>query len=357
MMGLFVTFLNQPVEVGAIRPQFGAWLGIAPNERPDLVVRFGRGPGHAAVDAAAGAGGAGLKARSAKQRRNVMNWIGWSALGIGLLGAAAAGLAAFGSSRWAGATQVQMTQLEAAKLPAPAGRYDAREIDGLPAPVRRYFRAVLKDGQPFIASATFELAGTINMSATGERWKPFTSTQRAVTHRPGFLWNGRVAMLPGLAAHVHDSYIAGVGTLHAAMLGLFTVAEVQGGGEIARGELMRYFAEMAWYPTALLPSQGVRWEAVDGRSANATLVDGPISLTLLFRFDDAGLITSVHADARGSGVGKDMVMRPWECSVSNYQLRDGMMVPTRGGAAVLRPEGRRPYFVGDLTSLVYEFSP
>ena len=357
MMGLFVTFLNQPVEVGAIRPQFGAWLGIAPNERPDLVVRFGRGPGHAAVDAAAGAGGAGLKARSAKQRRNVMNWIGWSALGIGLLVAAAAGLAAFGSSRWAGATQVQMTQLEATKLPAPAGRYDAREIDGLPAPVRRYFRAVLKDGQPFIASATFELAGTINMSATGERWKPFTSTQRAVTHRPGFLWNGRVAMLPGLAAHVHDSYIAGAGTLHAAMLGLFTVAEVQGGGEIARGELMRYFAEMAWYPTALLPSQGVRWEAVDDRSANATLVDGPISLTLLFRFDDAGLITSVHADARGSGVGKDMVMLPWECSVSNYQLRDGMMVPTRGGAAVLRPEGRRPYFVGDLTSLVYEFSP
>lgn len=96
---------------------------------------------------------------------------------------------------------------------------------------------------------------------------------------------------------------------------------------------MRYFAEMAWYPTALLPSQGVRWEAVDDHSTNATLEDGLISLTLLFRFDDAGLITSVHADERGSGVGKDMVMLPWDCSVSNYQLRHGMMVPTRGGAA------------------------
>ncbi|MEO6210050.1 MAG: DUF6544 family protein, partial [Gemmatimonadaceae bacterium] len=221
-------------------------------------------------------------------------------------------------------------------------------------PVQRYFRAVLKDGQPLIAAATFELAGKINMSASGgEQWKPFTSTQRAVIHRPGFLWNGSVAMLPGIAAHVHDSYIAGVGTLHAAILGLFTVADVQGGGEIARGELMRYFAEMAWYPTALLPSQSVRWAAVDDHSANATLVDGPISLTLLFSFDDAGLITSVHADARGSGVGKDMVMLPWDCSVSNYQLRDGMMVPTRGGAG----KGGKPYFVGDLTSLVYEFSP
>ena len=32
------------IEVGAIRPQFARWLGIGLNERPDLVVRFGRGP-------------------------------------------------------------------------------------------------------------------------------------------------------------------------------------------------------------------------------------------------------------------------------------------------------------------------
>jgi hypothetical protein len=285
------------------------------------------------------------------------NAIASTAVGFGLAAAAGIGLIAFGDSRWRASTQAQTALLEAARVPAYAGLnklYDAREIDALPAPVQRYFRAVLKDGQPLIAAATFELAGTINMSASGgEQWKPFTSWQRAVVDRPGFLWNGRVVMFPGLAAHVHDSYIAGVGRLHAALLGLFSVAEVQGGGEIARGELMRYFAEAIWYPTALLPSQGVHWEAVDDRSANATLVDGPITLTLLFRFDQGGLITSVHADARGSGVGKDMVMLPWECSASNYQWRDGMLVPTRGEAA----KGGKSYFVGDLTSLVYEFSP
>ncbi len=281
-----------------------------------------------------------------------------AALGFGLLMVAGIGMTAFGNSRWRAAIQAQMAQLEAARMPNSFSRYDARELDGLPAPVQRYFRTVLKDGQPFIAAATFELAGTINMSSSGgENWKPFTSTQRAVIHRPGFLWNGRVSMLPGLTARVHDSYIAGVGTLHAAMLGLFTVAQVQGGGEIARGELMRYFAEMPWYPSALLPSQGVRWEAVDERSANATLVDGTITLTLLFRFDESDLITSVHADARGAGMGKDMVMLPWDCSVSDYQLRDGMMVPTHGEAAWVRPEGRKPYFIGRLASLVYEWSP
>ena len=286
-----------------------------------------------------------------------MNVLTSTALGFGLVAAAGIGLVAFGRSHWAGATQTQMAKLEAARLAMPAGRYDAREIEGLPAPVQRYFHAVLKDGQPLIAATTFELAGTFNMSATGEQWKPFTSTQRAVVHRPGFLWNGSVAMFPGVAVRVHDSYIAGVGTLHAAMLGLFTVAEVQGRGEIARGELMRYFAEAIWYPTALLPSQGVHWAAVDQSSANATLVDGPINLTLKFRFDDAGFITSVHADARGAGVGKDMVMLPWECSASHYELRDGMMLPTRAEVAWLRPEGRKPYFIGKLTSLAYQWSP
>ena len=290
-----------------------------------------------------------------------MTGVLWLGLVLCLLAAAAVGLSAYGSKRWTDATRTLTSRLEAVRIdetvrpPSPA-RYDSRELEGLPAPVQRYFRAVLKEGQPIIAAANVELAGTFNLSATDERWKPFTSRQRVVTRRPGFLWDAEVSMLPGLAVRVHDGYIAGEGLLHAAVLGLFTVADLHGGGEIARGELMRFFAEMAWYPTALLPSQGVRWDALDDRSANATIVDGPLTLTLLFRFNDAGLIDSVRADARGAMVGKEMVMVPWEGSWSNYRARDGMTVPITGQAAWLRPEGRRPYFLGAVTSLTYEFS-
>lgn len=42
-LGIRNAFLNQPVEVAAIRPQFAAFLGIG-QQRPDLIVRFGRGP-------------------------------------------------------------------------------------------------------------------------------------------------------------------------------------------------------------------------------------------------------------------------------------------------------------------------
>ena len=300
-------------------------------------------------------------------------WLG------GVLGALVVVVLVFrvvGANRWAELIRTLTNQLESGRvdvqsatpgrLPSPAridahfdARFSANELEGLPAPVQRYFRAVLTDGQPIIAAATIEMAGTINMSATAEQWKPFTSHQRVVTAvaggRPGFLWDAQVDMFPGVPARVVDSYVAGQGQLIAKLLGLFTVAKAHGGGELARGEFMRYFAETAWYPTALLPSQGVQWQAAGDASANATLVDGTITLTLLFRFNEAGLIASVRAESRGAGVGKDMVMLPWDCTFSDYQPQDGMLIPMTGEAAWVRPDGRKAYFVGHAKQLSYEF--
>ena len=42
-LGIRNAFLNQPVEVSSLRPQFAATIGLA-DQRPDLVIRFGRGP-------------------------------------------------------------------------------------------------------------------------------------------------------------------------------------------------------------------------------------------------------------------------------------------------------------------------
>lgn len=287
-----------------------------------------------------------------------MTWIGWTALALGTLVAAFLGLAAYGSSRWARATQVLVGQMEAARLPPAVSRYDARELEGLPAPVQRYFRAVLRDGQAIITGVTVQHTGTFNVTALGNRelWFPFTSTQHVLTNRPGFVWSARMALIPGIAMLVHDAYAAGTGTLHAALMGLFSLTHQHGSGDIARGELMRFMMEAAWYPTALLPSQGAKWLAVDAASADATLVDGDISITMRFTFDDAGLIETVHADARGALVGGRIVMLPWEGRMSNYQERDGMRVPVTGEAAWAPPAGRKPYWRGTIMSSTYEFA-
>lgn len=84
--------------------------------------------------------------------------------------------------------------------------------------------------------------------------------------------------------------------------------------------------------------------------------DCPLTLTLLFIFNDAGLIGSFRAEARGAMVGKNMLMLPWEGNWSNYRTQDGMTVPLTGEVAWIKPEGRKPYFLGTVTSLTYAFA-
>jgi hypothetical protein len=246
--------------------------------------------------------------------------------------------------------------LNAARVPIRPQTVDFRELEGLPAPVQRYFRAVLEDGQPMATGVRVRYEGTFNMGETTDQWKPFTSDQKVVTQRPGFDWDARIAMMPGLPVRVHDAYVAGEGTLHASLLGLFTVADQRGTDDMAEGELMRFFAEAAWYPTALLPSQGVRWLAVDESSAHATLTEGDISITMLFTFNEQGLIETARAESRGRMVDGNGVPMPWRCRFWSYQERGGMRVPLDGEVAWLPPEGEKPYFRGRITEIYYEFA-
>ena len=159
----------------------------------------------------------------------------------------------------------------------------------------------------------------------------------------------------GRAVHVHDAYVAGAGLLRASVLGLVPVADLRGSGDLAQGELMRYLAEAAWYPTALLPSQGVHWEAIDAHSARATLADGGTWVSLVFRFGDDGLIDTVRADARGRTIANTVIPTPWMGRFWNYAVRDGMRIPLDGEVAWVMPEGPKPYWRGHVVQIRYEF--
>jgi hypothetical protein len=233
--------------------------------------------------------------------------------------------------------------------------FDPREIADLPAPVQRYFSAVLKDGQPMVAAVNVTHTGTFNMGDSEEKWVPFDSTQYVITRRPGFVWDARVRMAPGLVVFVHDAYIAGEGALAAKILGLFTVMEQPSSPELAQGELMRFFAEGAWYPTALLPSQGVRWEAIDDTQASATLTDGNTDIKLVVTFNEQGVISAIHSDGRYREVDGVQVATPWQGRFWDYEWRDGMLVPLEGEVAWLFPEGPKPYWRGRIQRVEYEF--
>ncbi len=267
------------------------------------------------------------------------------------------GIAALiGAWRWEQQTREMRAQLNSAQRAIQPKTFSDKELKGLPPPVARYFRRVLKDGQPIITAASINHTGTFSMSESEDTWAPFTSTQRVITNRPGFDWDARIRMAPGLKVYVHDSYIEGVGILRASVMGLYDVANIRGTVEVAQGELMRFLPEAAWYPTRLLPSQGVKWAAVDDTSARATLDDGNVSVTLLFTFGKDDLIASARAEARSRTVGSSVVPTPWEGRFWNYERRDGILVPSDGEVAWLLPTGRKPYWRGHVESIQFEFA-
>lgn len=262
----------------------------------------------------------------------------------------------YGMKRWQARTKDLQAKMEAARSPLAPKPYNPGELETLPPPVQSYFRAVLKEGQPLITAAGVEHSGTFNMSEAGEQWQPFTSSQRVVTHRPGFVWDARIRLAPAMKIFVHDAYVAGEGVLTASLFGLFTVMNQPNTQKLAQGELMRFLAEAVWYPTALLPGQGVVWEAIDDSQARATLTDGPLTVTLLFHFDTRGLIDTVRAEGRYRDVDGTQVATPWQGRFWDYQVRDGMLVPLEGEVEWLIDEDPKPYWRGRIERVEYEYT-
>jgi hypothetical protein len=155
-----------------------------------------------------------------------------------------------------------------------------------------------------------------------------------------------------LGLFVTDAYVAGEGSLDvAALFGFVRLQRVRRRPGLAEGQLLRFLAESPWYPTALLPRNGVTWAEDGERSARATLVDGLVTATLLFRFGDDGLVESVFAEARGREVKGRLVPSPWQGRFAQAKARGPYTVPHE--ASVAWGE-EAPYWTGHLVDAAYD---
>jgi hypothetical protein len=276
-------------------------------------------------------------------------WL-WPLLALSLLGSLWA-LAGFGGWRWRRATAALQAELSATRTDTAPSVVRLEAVHALPAPVQRYLRLVLREGLALPHGLLLHQEGTFNMKTDGNGWKAFTAVQRVQLHRPGFVWDARITLLPGVEVRVHDSYRGGRGSLHAALWGAVPLTRLDGVDDLARAELMRWLAETPWYPSALLPGQGVRWQAVDARNADATVQDGDVQVTLRFHFDSDGLVDTVTAASRARLVGGVSRPAPWQGRFWNYALRHGQRVPLQGEVAWLLPGGAMPYWRGRVAAL------
>lgn len=258
-----------------------------------------------------------------------------------------------GARRWSSQSEALHQELEAGPRTPPPPSPEVMET--LPPVVQRYLHVAGARPEKRIRGVEMEQEGLFNMSPTGEKWVPFTATQRVSCYPPGFDWDARMR-LARVAICVRDAYVGGHGILQAALFGLFPILSAPEGEDLDRGELMRFLAEAPLYPTALLPGAGLSWEEADDRSAWVTLKDGSVSVRLLFRFGADGLVREIEAEDRPRIVGRTIVPQRWLGRWTNYVRHDGFFLPLEGEVAWVLPEGEQPYWRGRITSLKIEYS-
>jgi len=200
----------------------------------------------------------------------------------------------------------------------------------LPDPVSRYFKYVLTNRQPMIALMSMQQTGLLRTNTLTDKWVAFTADQLVVPSAPGFIWNAKMATPFKTHVGVSDSYITGVGSARVNFLSAIVLAKETGAQELNSGALLRYLAEAVWYPTALLPEFGVVWTAINSNAALATLSDRETSVSLEFRFNTLGEVTSIYSPDRFRSLDGDYIQIPWEGCFKNYTIQSGMKVPSYG---------------------------
>jgi hypothetical protein len=178
----------------------------------------------------------------------------------------------------------------------------------------------------------------------GDAWRPFTAEQVISVYEPGFVWLARMPVVPLLSARILDCYVGGEGLLEARLLGSLPLARSTG-PETSMGELMRYLAELAWAPHAMLHNSHLSWREIDAATVevSAESAGGRARVRLVFEHGD---VARVEADDRPRLVGSRTVPTPWRGHCSDYCEMDGCRIPTRAKASWLLEEGPFDYWRG-----------
>lgn len=193
--------------------------------------------------------------------------------------------------------------------------------------------------------------GTIR-TGNKSKWMPVKAEQWFSSAVPGFLWTADVKMFPYLHLAGKDSYINGKGHMLISLLSVLPVVNATG-PEIDQSSMIRYLAEIVWFPYAAV-SHYIRWEEVDDLTARATITYGGNSASALFRFNEEGDVISLTAKRHYSAKGKT-TLEDWlvETEPGAYQTFEGIRVPNRLQVTWLLESGRFTWFLLRVTDIKY----
>ena len=194
--------------------------------------------------------------------------------------------------------------------------FHQQQLYNLPEPVQRYFKHVLKAGQPYISYARITHNGQFK-TGLDKGWISIKGEQYATTEKPGFIWKGTTSMFTA-----RDMFIADKGRLIVSLLSIFNV--VDGKGEsYNQGELLRWLGESVLYPTNLLGSERLEWFAIDHKTAKLSFNYHGLSLFFIITFNEIGEITQMETKR----YMEENKFETWIIIMTNYMEMNDVLVP------------------------------
>lgn len=200
--------------------------------------------------------------------------------------------------------------------------FDPDDVEGLPAPARRYLRHAIDPDAPLARRADIDMQGSINLAGS---WVPM-SAREVIAARRGFVWRTRARLRPYLWVSGVDYYVDGTGGQRFFLAGLLPVVRASGPA-VDASAAGRFVAELVWLPTALLPRPGVEWKAIDEDRAAVTVAAKPDDVTVTLSVAPDGSLLAVELD-RVRPTDGDTETVPFGSTVGDERTFDGITVPT-----------------------------
>jgi hypothetical protein len=200
---------------------------------------------------------------------------------------------------------------------------------------------------------------TVHLKQTGEMrttpgggWMPFEAEQWFTTEKPGFVWIADVTAAPGVHLAGIDRYIEGKGGMLIKLLSLITVVDARG-REIDQGTMLRYLAEIVWFPSAAL-NDCITWEPAGKNSARASMNLGGVSASGVFTFDAKGDVEGFEA-MRYYSRKDGATLEKWVIDIDTGSFREfeGVRVPAKSTVTWKLNNGDFTWFRLTITDIRY----
>lgn len=217
-------------------------------------------------------------------------------------------------------------------------------LESVPSPVARYFAFALPDDDTGARTVHIRWEGEFRMRDDAG-WVPFSATQYFTMDPPGFVWDASIRMLPLVRVRVRDTYAGSSASMLGRIGGLITIVDQSHSPEFAQSALARWIGEAVWFPMALLPRDGIGWQAIDDTTARVVVNDAATTASAELHFAPTGEVIRMSA-LRYRDVDGTPVLTPFEGIYRDYARMGDVMVPTNAEVAWLLPEGRYAYWRG-----------